>query len=508
MEEKQKKIIIIGAGISGLTTGIYGQNHGFFTEIFEKNPCSGGLCTSWERAGLPVDGCIHWLTGTKQDSQLRPLWDEVGAFKSDEIIYSDNFGTIEFDGKVITLWNDLKKLEKELIEVSPEDEKLIKKLIKYIVKIQNMHLPVEMPVSTLSIKDFLGVGIDMIPFLHVYLKCTNIQLSTFAKKFKSPVIQNAVCNIVPGGVNLYSGLYAFGSVASGNGGVLKGGSKTLVKNMENKYLSVGGKINFNSEILKIIVKDGRAIGIELKNGEQHFADYIVSATDPFNTLNLLPQNFDIPCFTKRINNINYPIPSCVLVSFKVDAKEKEKLGLTSTYEFPVKPFFAGNSRQFSIKLRDYSYDKTFIKNGKTFMNVLIPQFDNDYDYWNSFNKDDYRKAKIELGTKVLEMIVEKFPSLENKIELIDVCTHKTFERYVHSYRGSYQSFVLTAKGKMITNNGKVKGAKNLVLASQWSISPGGLPIALLAGKFAIQRILKFEKQNYKITKKIKPKFSI
>lgn len=508
MDQKQKKIIIIGAGVSGLTTGIYGQNHRFFTEIFEKNRLSGGLCTSWERAGIPVDGCIHWLTGTKQGSQLRALWDEVGAFNDEEIINSDNFGTIEFNGKTVTLWNDLNKLQNELIEISPEDERIIKKFIKYIVKIQNMHLPVEMPVSTMSIKDFLEIGIDMIPYLYVYLRCTKTQLSDFAKKFKSPVLQNAVDNIVPGGVNLHSALYAFGSVASGNGGVLKGGSRTLIKNMENKYLSVGGKINFNSEISKIIVKNGIAVGVQLKNGEEHYADYVVSATDPFNTLCLLSSNFDIPCYTKRINNKNFPIPSCVLVSLKVDSEEIKKLGLTTSYEFPVKPFFAGNSQQFSIKIRDYSYDPTFVKDGKTFVNVLIPQFDADYDFWNSFNKEEYKKTKLDLGEKVVEMIVEKFPTLKNKIELIDVCTQKTFERYVHSYRGSYQSYIITGKGKMITNNGKVKGAKNLGLASQWSISPGGLPIALLSGKFAIQRILKFEKRNFRITKKIKPKFSI
>ena len=49
---EKKKIIIIGAGLSGLTAGVYGQNNGFLTEIFEKNPVPGGLCRNWVRKGL------------------------------------------------------------------------------------------------------------------------------------------------------------------------------------------------------------------------------------------------------------------------------------------------------------------------------------------------------------------------------------------------------------------------------------------------------------------------
>ena len=78
--KNQKKIIIIGAGISGLSTGIFGQKNGYTTEIFEKNPVAGGLCRCWNRKGFNIDGCIHWLTGVKPDSPIRRLWDELEAF--------------------------------------------------------------------------------------------------------------------------------------------------------------------------------------------------------------------------------------------------------------------------------------------------------------------------------------------------------------------------------------------------------------------------------------------
>ena len=64
----KKIIIIIGAGIAGLSAGCYGQINGFNAGIFEMHNISGGLCTSWERKGYIFDGCIHFLMGSKGDS--------------------------------------------------------------------------------------------------------------------------------------------------------------------------------------------------------------------------------------------------------------------------------------------------------------------------------------------------------------------------------------------------------------------------------------------------------
>ena len=37
-----KKVVIIGGGVSGLSAGIYAQQKGYQTEIYEKNQMLGG----------------------------------------------------------------------------------------------------------------------------------------------------------------------------------------------------------------------------------------------------------------------------------------------------------------------------------------------------------------------------------------------------------------------------------------------------------------------------------
>jgi hypothetical protein len=51
-------------------------------------------------------------------------------------------------------------------------------------------------------------------------------------------------------------------------------------------------------------------------------------------------------------------------------------------------------------------------------------------------------------------------------------------------------FITRKDVKPFRVKGTVKGIKNVYLASQWIQSPGGLPVAVTAGKFTIQRILR------------------
>ena len=84
------------------------------------------------------------------------------------------------------------------------------------------------------------------------------------------------------------------------------------------------------------------------------------------------------------------------------------------------------------------------------------------------------------------------------IEFLDAWTPLTYERYCNAYHGSYISFVTTPMGKQIKMKGTLKGIKNLYVAGQWTNSPGGLPVAVASGKFAIQRILKKQRRRIEL----------
>ena len=504
-----RKIIIIGAGISGLTAGIYGQKSGYETEIYEMNPVPGGLCSSWVRDGMLIDGCIHWMTGTKKGTEMRGMWDDLHAFTDEEIIKSDNFGTVEYEGQKITFWCDLEKFKNELIKLSLEDKKMIKRTVYMIYKIQNMPLPTDVPLSEMSVWRKIRFGLSAFPYLKMYILSRKNSRDDFANKFKHPAIRYAFSKIVPGDGNLYSTLYAYGTVALDNGGVLKGGSTTLINNLVNMYKDRGGIIHYNSPVKKILIENDHATGIILKNGEVKKADYVIATCDVNHTLVLLENKYTIKGYEKRYSRPDiYPSPTCVYISYKINYETYKKLGISPIFRFNSEPFVVGKKTVNSVPLRTYCYDETFIKDGYVLATSLIHQSNEDYLFWSEAfeNRQEYMAEKNRIANEVTTRLIKRFPELEGNIKVIDVCSPLTYHRYTNSYCGSYMPFAYTSKGSIYYSRGKIKGLKNLMLAGQWMVLPGGIPIAMMSGKFAIQRILKENHRWYKISRPMRFKF--
>lgn len=505
-----KKIIIIGGGISGLSTGVYAQKHGFITEIFEKNPNNGGLCQSWNRKGYEIDGCIHWMTGTNPKTTLYSMWKDLDAFDDEDIIQFKDFGSVEYNGQIYYFYTNLNKLSKELIEKFPKDKRRIKRLKKMVDCFWNMPIPMEKPTSCMNIFELMWVGIKMLPYLPKYLYATHTTQERFAKKFRSPELRYFFSRIVPGEGNLYTTLYAYSTVAYGNGGVPKGGSRRLVSRIETTYLKSGGVIHNNSHIKDIIVKKGTAKGVRLDDGREIYADYVVTACDLLEARKLLHKiKLDMHHRKRFFRKKDYPLPSCTYISLVADADKVRNLNVSTTHEFKCEPYKVGRRIEDNIKIRNYLYDSTFIKDNKVLLTIHIHQSDKDFYYWSSLRSKDYKeylKAKNELASDIKDRLIAKFPTLEESLEVIDVTTPATYNRYVNAYHGAYMTWEFTDKGSMLIHKQRFPHIKNLYIAGQWAIMPGGLPIAILSGKFAVQKILKKERHAHSLVRLHNPKF--
>ncbi len=63
MLSPEPNILIIGAGVAGLSAGIYAQMNGFQSTIYEMHTIPGGLCTSWQRKGYIYRRRGRYLAG-------------------------------------------------------------------------------------------------------------------------------------------------------------------------------------------------------------------------------------------------------------------------------------------------------------------------------------------------------------------------------------------------------------------------------------------------------------
>ena len=492
-----KRVVIIGGGIAGLSAGIYALKAGYEATIYEKNAIPGGECIGWNRKGYHIDNCIHWLTGTRKGTELYDVWKTVGAL-SDDMEYAkiDSFYTSTYEGKSVTLWNDLERTERELIEAAPEDEEEIHKFIEYVEYSKQCLFPANKPMEMWKVKDYISMGKNMADFPKVMKEFGKISLEEYSKRFRSPLLQKLMCDYLPKSYCAYSFLVSYATMADGNGNIPMGASLQMSLRMERKFKELGGKIFYNSSIDEIVLDKKTATGIRLAGGEFVPADYVITAIDVHPLFHkLLPEKY-MPKEIKEAYDApaNYPATSGFQVAFAVS----EKFSRGETIFIDIDPIKVGSRRFDRMYVKSYGYDPIFVKDGKQVIQTCITQTDEDFLFWKALSREEYDKIKEELTLEVEKRIVKAFPELTGDMEFLDAWTPLTYERYCNAYHGSYMSFVTTPSGKQIKMKGKLKGIDNLYLAGQWTNSPGGLPVAVASGKFAVQRILKGEKRDIEI----------
>lgn len=494
----KKKIIIVGAGIAGLTSGIYCLDNGFDVEIYEKHSIPGGECTGWTRKGQYIDGCAHWIVGTNPRSELYPLWEHIGAFDGNPKIFRTEYiskFTLN-DGSIFTFWSDIDKLQNEMMSFFPEDRNNIISFIHTIKAYQTIHVPAKKPLDHMNIFEYIPFGLTMLPAAYPFLHYKHISVEEYIARFKNPELGEIINRFMESNYNIHSFFYICQAVSKNDAGMIEGGSLKLVKRVVEKFKSMGGKLYLNKPVKKIIIKNNNAKGILLENGEEILSDYVIASCDAYHTLHyLLEDKYQDKIFNEQFTNTKAnPINTSIMIAYKTK-KNLDNYPKMMDFKIDEIDMFGKKTNHFG--LRNYSFDKSLPNNkGETLLTVLLPANENVYTTLKKMSKEKYVEKKRELGLLILSYIKKNLQIDDSGIELIDVTTPLTYERYTNAYMGSYMSFMTTKYTKGLMRPGLIKGLNNFVIAGQWIMPPGGLPIALISGKHAAMRICKFEKLKF------------
>lgn len=495
-----KSIIIIGAGLGGLAVGCYGQMNGYKTKIFEMGNKPGGVCVSWKRRDYNFDYAVHNVFGVVTNPEIKnvytQLWQELGALKDTPAYHFEEYVQVEdVDGKKLTLYNDLDKLEAHLKQLSPADSKVIEEFVGAARKIGGHDLFDAMLGG-------IGAKIKMLPMMGLLMKFGKTNINAYAKKFSDPFLRKAIPTIqydIPEVPTLVPLLF-LSTQANGDAGWPIGGSTALSGNITKRYLELGGTVEYNKKVAKIIVKDGTALGVQLKDGSEHFVDRVVSNADGYETIyDLLDGKY---------------ITSAIDAYFKVPPK-LQSFGLEVWYgvnmEFPNEPHAIVRFLEQPITVEDiprdrldieiFNFDPTMAPKGKTVVKVVM---ESNYDYWKTLSVDPevYKKEKQKIADQFALKLEKRFPTFRNKIEVVDVATPITVERWTASHRGCQSWPAPPEYQKEIGKNGLFKtlpGLANFYGVGQWAGATIGLSTASLMGRDLIKSFCKLDGKKFYVS---------
>lgn len=270
--------------------------------------------------------------------------------------------------------------------------------------------------------------------------------------------------------------------------------------LEARYRELGGEIKYNSKVARILTADGRATGIRLVDGTEILADRVISAADGHATLFDMLDGKYLDKKTREPYE-KWPLFHPLLfIALGVNRRFDELPLSVSGFSFQLRePVMLADKMRERMPVHIYNQDPTLAPEGKTSVTIM---FESDYDYWKKLAEDRtlYLQKKEEVLKQVISLLEQRFPGISEEIEVTDVATPLTFERYTGNWKGSFEGWLITpdnAYTMMKPMPQTVPGLNGYNMCGQWVEPGGGLPTSILSARRLMKKICREERVKFK-----------
>ncbi len=484
--------------MGGLAAGIYGQINGYQTQIFEMHTRPGGQCASWKRGGHTFDACIHHLFGCRPGSAIYRLWNELGAMPRELVTLEECAAVASPEGKTFRDYYDLGRLEATLLELSPADADPILQYVRSIEALAKKRIGDKLLAGSLR------ESLASLPSMLSVRKWMKPNMGHYAGRFSDPFLRRAFALLVYSQpqVTLFFHLFRHAEGLDGDIQWPLGGAAPFARSIEERYLALGGTVRYGSRVEKILVEDDRAVGVRLTDGSEHRADVVISDADGRKTI------FDL-LDGRYINDVvrGYCAPISDDTMFAVDVflgVDRDLSGEPSSLALLLdEPITMGGHTHDSIEMQIYGFDPTMAPPGKGTIKVELPA---SHAYWKHLyetDRDGYRREKQAVADWVVTILERRFPGIGSQVEVVDVCTLMTWERYMGGTQGWFnlpnRKYSLSlrddpADKKFVST---LPGLSSFFFVGVWMTMTGSLFDNANSGKTIIKRLCRKDGREFR-----------
>jgi len=538
MSDSNYDVIIIGSGIAGLICGILLAKNGLKTLILEKHVRPGGYCCTFKRGDYNFDATLHMINGCSPGWKVYEILKEAGV----KISYyqpGDEVGTIEPDevrfikldniNRTINLTNDLdfttpanlEEYEKRLIEKFPHQADNLRKLINdcknillfgYDFQKAGKLGKLKLIFSRFSVvrkflKSFKSTAKDLFDKYSINDPNLISILAELCKFFALPPEQ------------LSQTIYLLGAFSYYFQGAFQviGGSGAFASAITYKFQEFGGELKLKALASEILIdeKSNRVSGVKLSDGTIYNSRFVVSNADATYTFNeliktnnsFLNSNKKLVKFIDNINKREVSLSAVVVyIGLDLDLKKYGINDYELSFDEGIKPITWDETLQI-IKKAEFeqipglsiaihsNIDPTYCPEGKS---VLSSVFLADIEPFKDLLDSDGTRGEryFELKEKIAENVIQKasnylgIPDLANHVEIFDVATPLTLQRYTNNKNGAFIGWKVIPEQQIQNQISPETPIKNLYLASAWTLYGAGISGVMMNGEEVAKKILK------------------
>ncbi|MEW6034139.1 MAG: FAD-dependent oxidoreductase, partial [Chloroflexota bacterium] len=397
----------------------------------------------------------------------------------------------------IDVGGDLDRLEGELKALSPDDAKTVDWLLSGARALRGSSALYEMgmgkPPELLRLTDRMGQMWGMRRVARYLSGGYARPMADCTRTVREPTLRKVLENLFLPEAPAWLGLSILALAADRQLGLLEGGCLDFVLPMEKRYRDLGGRVTYKATVERILVEDGRAVGVNLADGSEHRADTVVSAADGHSTLFVMLGGRYLGKKAREQYQSWKPVRPVVMVSYGVARAFTDAPPLNTI--FLKNALTVGGQSVPGISLRLFNYSSKFAPPGKT---VVQAMFETEWEFWNELQKDRprYEAEKVRVAAEVLRRLEAHYPGISSQVEVSDVATPYTTWRYTLNHQGAYMGWLPTPEALMAQMPRTLPGLANFYMAGQWA-SGGGVPPSLLSGRHAIQLLCHRDRKPFR-----------
>ena len=476
-------VVIIGSGLGGLVAGALLARYGKTVIVCESHTIAGGAAHGFTRQGYTFDSGPSFFSGLgAADSRnpLRQVLDVLG--ESVTAIAYDPLGYYHLPEGTLPVYRQLADYQREVARFTPPGAA---ELTEFVRQLLALYKPLKQ-IPSLGLRPDFGV----IPFLLRYpgaLLGLLPQLGSVQQsvgQILDRTVQDPwVRQLVDLECFLLSGLKAHGTIAPEVAFVFGerettpvdyplGGSEALVNALVRGLKKWGGELRLGTHVERVLVEQGRAIGVQLRQGDIIHAPVVISNATLWDTYTKLLGPDDVPAEFRQAALTTPAVNSFMHLHLGIDGQGLDDLTVhhVVVHSRDRDLTAPGNTCMISIPS---VLDPTLAPTGKQVIHAYT------LEPWAGWQRDgQYRQRKQGRAATLYRALQKVIPDIRERVEVELIGTPVTHQRFLRRFQGTYGPAIAAEQGQFPNHKTPIAG----LLRVGDSTLPGiGVPAVAASG---------------------------
>jgi all-trans-retinol 13,14-reductase len=485
-------VIVIGSGLSGLTSACLLAREGFRVEVFEKNEELGGYATTFQdRAGsMTFERSLSSLGGLNPGGPVRRNLELLGVMEDLRFVSPDYLFRAAYPEHDLKIpHSDVDEYVRTFAEAFPLEKDGLAAMVAEIVKVYAEY-------DRLQRNHFKDIYTNVTQYrsLIKYSKWTQARfLDQFLtdERLKTLVAsQWGYLGMPPSRLPAMTFItfwmeYVFYGAhfpVPDCGAIVDG----IVKQIERN----GGRLHTGTRVRRILLEGGKAVGIELFGGSIVTAKTIIANVNPFVVIDKLvgPEHFP-SAYVEKLNSLETSLSNLVIYLgleksvgdlFEVDAFE---MVVSDRYDIEGMYRNCRLGRYEDVEIKLTLYDNLPVPK-PDYGRITIDLYSGS-SVWRGLSRAEEEDFKSRIYADVLRRLQPHLPDLDRHVIYKEISTPLDHFRYTLNKDGAIYGFEQNVQQAPKVRNLSATPIENLNLSSVWTFPGGGYSGAMWSGYFCV-----------------------